>query len=161
MALGRKQRNKPANEVRKTANSAAKRVTGVRAVADELDVRLRPEHARTDEEIASAAADALKWNSFVPVGAVQVAVEKEWITLDGQVDWQYQKDAAHAAVRHLIGVKSVINLIKLRSRLRAKPSEVKHRIHDALKRNAVLEARRIGVKVNEKPPLRSLSLGRG
>ena len=138
----------PTHGEKGVAEGAAKRVSGVRAVADELDVKLRADHVRTDEDIAVAAANALKWNTFVPRDAVQATVEKGWTTLDGVVDWMYQKDAGQAAVRHLMGVKSVINLIKLRSRAHVKPAELKNLIHDALKRNAELEARRIGIDVH-------------
>ena len=138
----------PTHAEKTVAEEAAKRVGGVRAVADELGVELSREHIRTDEDIATAAANALRWNSFVPRDAVQVAVEAGWITLTGKVDWQYQKDAADAAVRHLIGVKAVMNLIDLKARPHPKPADVKHRIHDALKRNAELEARRIGIDVH-------------
>jgi osmotically-inducible protein OsmY len=130
------------------AEEAAKRVGGVRAVADELGVELRADHVRNDEDIALAAADAIRWNAFVPRDSVQAAVEKGWVTLTGKVDWQYQRDAADAAVRHLIGVKAVINSIEVRPRVQPKPTDVKHRIHDAFRRNAELEARRIGIDVH-------------
>src|SRR6188508_1245666 len=81
------------------ATEAAKRVYGVHAVADDVAVRLRNGSQRSDADIAKAALDALRWNSLVPDDVVQVIVDKGWITLEGEVDWQYQRNAAADAVR--------------------------------------------------------------
>src|SRR3954447_4649810 len=91
------------------AERAAKRVHGVKAVANELDVKLPGSSRRTDEDIAMAAVSALRSNSSVPADNIKVTVRDGWITLDGTVEWQYQKLAAENAVRYLPGVKGVIN----------------------------------------------------
>jgi osmotically-inducible protein OsmY len=131
------------------AEDAAKRVFGVRAVANDVQVQLRDGHKRTDTEIAKAAIDALRWHSMVPDEWIKVTVEKGWVTLEGTVDWKYQKDAADHAVRHLTGVKAVTNAIAVKPTAPLKVGEVKHRIFEAFRRNAELEARRIGIDAHE------------
>ena len=131
------------------AEEATKRVYGVSAVADEIVVRLRNGAVRDDTDIAQAALQAMRWNSFVPDEKVKVTVDKGWVTLEGTVDWQYQKNAAAAAVRELTGVKGVINSINIRPKQVIKPGEVKQKIFDAFRRNAELEARRIGIDAHD------------
>jgi osmotically-inducible protein OsmY len=92
-----------------SAEDAARRVAGVKAVANDLEVKLATE--RTDPDIAAAAVHALEWDSSVPAGKVQVTVSKGWVTLRGEVEWQYQRQAAESAIRRLAGVKGVSNLI--------------------------------------------------
>src|SRR5688500_16795368 len=120
------------------AEEAAKRVLGVRAVANDVQVQLPDGHARTDTEIAQAAVDALRWHSMVPDEWVKVTVDKGWVTLEGTVDWKYQKDAAEHAVRHLTGVKAATNAITVTPTTPLKVGEVKHRIFEAFRRNAEL-----------------------
>jgi osmotically-inducible protein OsmY len=127
------------------AEKAATRVHGVRAVANELEVRLPGDEKRTDEDVASAAVTALKSNTLVPDDRIKVTVSKGWVTLEGQVEWQYQKDAAENAVRYLSGVVGVSNLIDVKPR--TSPSELKSKIEQAFKRNAALDANRINVEV--------------
>jgi osmotically-inducible protein OsmY len=126
------------------AEKAAKRVYGVKAVADELVVKLPGGSERTDEDIAAACISALKSDYAVPSDKTKIVVDKCWVTLDGQVDWQYQKDSAGRAVRYLIGVKGVSNNITVKPRV--SPTEVKHKIEEAIKRSAELDARRITVQ---------------
>jgi osmotically-inducible protein OsmY len=128
------------------AERAAERVSGVSAVVSELDVHLASSFERTDEEIAQAAVNALKWNLSVPMGRVRIEVSKGWVTLDGDVDWRYQRDAAESAVRYLAGVKGVANLISIKSPV--SQVAVKSDIEAALKRNAQLDAESIGVKAD-------------
>jgi osmotically-inducible protein OsmY len=125
------------------AEEAAERVAGVKAVANDIEVRLSTE--RTDADIAATAAKALQWNSFVPEDKIQVVVSKGWVTLRGEVEWQYQKEEAARAVRNIAGVKGVSNLITVSPR--ATPSELKKKIEDALVRSATLDANRITVQV--------------
>jgi osmotically-inducible protein OsmY len=135
------------------AQHAAERVEGVRAIANELEVRSPGVHERTDLDIAHAAVSALKWKTLVEDGQIKVAVSKGWITLEGMVDWQFQKDTAVDAVRHLIGVKGVTNLIAVKPRVSA--TEVKSRIDSGLRRSADLEAQNIQVETrNGKVTLR-------
>ena len=128
------------------AERAAKRVLGVLAVANEIDVKLPTGSQRTDGDIAAAAVSELKANVSVPADKIKVTVSKGWVKLEGEVDWQYQKDAAERAVRYLTGVMGVTNLITVKPRVA--PSEVKAKIEDALKRSAEMDARRITVEVD-------------
>ncbi|MCJ2136936.1 BON domain-containing protein [Methylobacterium sp. J-026] len=98
------------------AERAAGRVKGVRAVAEEIEVRL-PDHARrNDDEIAVALLQRLDWNVSIPDGAVQAKVEKGWVTLTGTVDWQYQKEAAQHDIRGMLGVVGISNWIAIKAR---------------------------------------------
>ncbi|GAA3918180.1 BON domain-containing protein [Chitinophaga oryziterrae] len=125
------------------AEKAAKRVKDVNAVAVDIHIKLSSEEKRTDEDIAKAAMDALLWNTFVPAGHVKVQVDNGWITLDGELEWQYQKDAAVNAVKDLQGVRGVSNLVQLRPG----PTGVivKDHIKKALERIADVEADRIDI----------------
>jgi osmotically-inducible protein OsmY len=127
------------------AERVAGRVKGVKAVADELEVKLPTGSERADPDVARAALDALQWNISVPHDRIQVKVEKGWLTLEGQVDWYYQKQAAERAVRYLRGVRGVFNLITLSAR--TTPRDVKKRIKDALHRGVEFDAERITVEV--------------
>ena len=124
---------------------AVRRVTGVRAMAIELDVKLAPQHQRSDTEIAAAAEHALRWNIVVPADRVRATVEQGWVQLTGEVDWDYQRQAAYKSVRSLTGVVGVSNEITLRQR--TTPADLAQRIEDALKRQALREAHRVQVTV--------------
>lgn len=128
------------------ASRAAQRVSGVRAVALEVDVRLAPDHRRSDTDIATSADQALRWNSMVPVDTVRPTVDKGWITLRGEVEWDFQRRAAEKAVRPLTGVIGVSNEVTLRAK--AKAEDVAQRIEQALTRQAVREAKNIKVAVD-------------
>ena len=128
------------------AEKAAKRVYGVKAVANELDVKLPGENKRSDEDIAIAAVNALRSNILVPDDKIKVTVSDGWVELEGEVEWQYQKTAAENSVRYLTGVKGVSNLIKVKPRV--SPSELKAKIEDAFKRAATLDASRVTVEVD-------------
>jgi osmotically-inducible protein OsmY len=114
-------------------------------VADELEVKLPTGSERADPDVARAALDALQWNISVPHDRIQVKMEKGWLTLEGQVDWFYQKQAAERAVRYLRGVRGVFNLITLSAR--TTPRDVKKRIKDALHRGVEFDAEHITVEV--------------
>lgn len=126
------------------AERVVKRIRGVKAVANDIEVRPRGTGAPSDTDIAQAALLALKWKTFVPASRIQVSVSQGWVTLEGQVDWHYQKSAAEDAVRHLIGVRGVIDEIAIRPKVSA--AQVKDRIEEAIKRSAELDAKRIGVE---------------
>jgi osmotically-inducible protein OsmY len=128
------------------AENAAKRVYGVRAVVNEIEVKLPGSSVRTDEDIARDCVNAIKANISIPDGKVKVTVSSGWVTLEGQVDWQYQKDAAENAMRYIRGVRGVTNLITVKPRV--SPEEIKAKIEEALKRTAELDARRITVEVD-------------
>lgn len=113
------------------AETAAARVKGVKAVAEELEVRLDTGMSRSDEAIATAAVDRLAWDVSVPYDSVKVKVEKGWITLSGQVEWQYQKEAAGQDVRRLFGVLGVSNhtTIKAKVDTSSVSDDIKHALH--------------------------------
>jgi osmotically-inducible protein OsmY len=128
------------------ATQAAERVTGVKAVTDEMKVDLPSFHQRDDSDVAQAALNALKWHVWVPKDAIKVKVDQGWITLEGTVDYQFQKQAAEDAVQNLTGVTGVTNLITLKAV--AAPSDIKVKIENALKRAAELDGERINVEVD-------------
>jgi osmotically-inducible protein OsmY len=128
------------------AEEAAYRVRGVKAVANDIEVKLSSSAERTDADIAKAAVDALKWDAFIPEDKIEVTVSKGWITLKGDVEWQYQKDDAERVVRRLAGVVGVTNLITVRPRVAA--SDLKQQIEKALVRTAEIDAKQITVEVD-------------
>jgi osmotically-inducible protein OsmY len=129
------------------AERAAHRVRGVKAVANDIEVRLPIDAQRTDADIAAAAVRALEWDAFVPPDKVEVTVSKGWVTLRGEVEWEYERRAAERAVRKLTGVRGVTNLISVRPRSSPSPEELRRRIEEALVRNAETDAERITVEV--------------
>jgi VCBS repeat-containing protein len=124
------------------AEEAAKRVDGVRSLAEDLTVKPLGFHKHTDTEIAEAALNALKWDVWVP-NTVTLTVEHGRITLQGQVEWNYQRDSAEEAVRNLEGVVSVYNTITIKSRVSV--GQVREKIQIALKRQAKADAKAIHV----------------
>jgi osmotically-inducible protein OsmY len=127
------------------AERAALRVRGVRAVVNEIEVRLDPANQLTDVGIAEAVNRALELDSLVPDDAVKVSVSGGWITLRGEVDWEYERREAERVVRNLVGVKGVTNFITIRPRRGPSPDELKKSIEDALVRSAETDAERITV----------------
>lgn len=121
------------------------RVHGVKAIALEVDVKLDPGHQRSDSEVAAAAESALKWHSLVPVDRIQVKVEKGWVTLTGEVDWDYQRQSAEKTLRNLTGVVGLSNAISLKTA--PVPLNIADRIREAFRRHAEREARHIDVDV--------------
>jgi osmotically-inducible protein OsmY len=126
------------------AERAAARVFGVKAVAEELKVRLSGSLKRSDEDIAWAVANILEWNVLVPHDRVKVQVQDGLVTLSGEVDWGYQKFAAEEAVRYLMGVVWFSNQITVKPTV--KPQDIKDKIVSAFQRNALLDSRRITVE---------------
>ena len=132
------------------AERVALRVYGVKAVANDLSVRLVSGYERTDTEIAQAAVAALKWNTVVPDDRVTVAVANGWVTLNGTLDHYYQSAAAERAVGDLTGVKWVSNTILLRTPVTPiQTSGVAAKIEAALRRSAEIDARRINVNIRD------------
>ena len=99
------------------AEEAAHRVRGVKAVANDVEVRLPGAGQRTDADIAAAAVRALEWDAFVPVDKLDITVSNGWVTLKGEVEWQFQKEDAERVIRRLSGVRGVTNLIIVKPRL--------------------------------------------
>ena len=127
------------------AERAAQRVSGVKALAIEMDVKLAGSGKRNDADIAGSAKNALQWTSSFPKDGVKVMVESGCVTLTGEVDWEYQKQAAAKGVRYLMGVTGVSNQIVIKSQVTS--SAVKSDIEAALKRRATADAKTIAVEV--------------
>jgi osmotically-inducible protein OsmY len=130
------------------AEEAAHRVRGVKAVANDIEVRLPSSAERTDADIAAAATRALELDALLPIEDLDVTVSKGWITLRGEVEWEFEKREAERVVRRLAGVRGVTNLISVRPRRRTTPSEIQQRIEEALVRSAEADAERIRVEVD-------------
>jgi osmotically-inducible protein OsmY len=128
------------------AETAAKRVEGVRAVANDVEVRLPASDERPDPDIARDAIDAIKAELSIPLDTIEVVVRDGWVTLEGRVEWQYHKKAAENAVRRVRGVKGVSNMIAVKPR--AEPADIWKKIQEALKRNAEVDANRIMIETN-------------
>ncbi len=127
------------------AEEAAFRVRGVGAVANEIEVRLPTTAERNDVDIARAVVEALQWDAFVPADRIRVTVSKGWVTLDGEVAWNFQKEDAERVARRVVGVKGVANLITVKPSVA--PQDLKRRIEQALIRNAATDARHIQIEV--------------
>ncbi|MEV4200474.1 BON domain-containing protein [Micromonospora globbae] len=130
------------------AERAAHRVPRVRAVANDVTVQLPGGAERADPEVAAAVGHALEWDAFVPIEQVQVTVSGGWVTLHGEVEWEYQRRAAERAVSRLAGVRGVSNGITVRPSVRPDGRELTERIVDALARNRATEAERVTVRVH-------------
>ena len=131
------------------AERAAQRVPGVKAMTTELKVHLTSLSQRTDADIAAAVKNVLEWTSSLPAGAIQVMVEGGWVTLSGDVDWHFQRQATRDSVRHLLGVTGVSDQISLTpAGTSVASSAVKADIEAALKRTSIADARKISVAVH-------------
>ncbi|MGO8949687.1 MAG: BON domain-containing protein [Ktedonobacterales bacterium] len=130
---------------RQAAQDAALRVRGVHAVANEIDVRLHTSAERTDSDLALAICNALKWDAAIPTDQLDVAVSHGFVTLKGQVEWYYQREAAARVVQRLAGVKGVNNLVTVAAH--PAPADIKQRIERAMVRNAEVDADSITVSV--------------
>ena len=128
------------------AARAIRRVAGLKAIALELDVKLAPDHKRSDTDIAASAEEALKWNTLVPLESVRLTVDHGWVTLQGDVEWDYQRRSVEKAIRPLMGVVGISNEITLRSV--AKAADLSRKIQEALTRQAIREAKHIRVDVD-------------
>jgi osmotically-inducible protein OsmY len=129
------------------AERAAKRVYGVRAVANDIEVKPPLTSELTDADIAAAAVKALESNSRVPADNIKVTVRNRYLTLEGEVEWQYQKHEAERAVRNLPGIMGINDLITVKPHV--SPEDLKSKIEEALKRSAEMEARRVDVEVHD------------
>ena len=129
------------------AERAAQRVSGVKALAVEMDVKLSGSSRRTDADIARSVENTLEWTTYLPTNHVKVMVESGWVTLSGEVDWEYQRQAAAKGVRYLMGVTGVSDQIVLKNP-KVSLSAVKSEIEAALKRRATADAQKISVEVH-------------
>lgn len=128
------------------AEKAAQRVAGVKAVVEKIEVKLTDSTLFDDQDIAKSIINHFKWSAQIPHEQIKVSVEKGWVKLGGEVDWEYQRLAAENAAKELSGVKGVSNSISLRAR-KVQPDLVKLKIEEALQREALREAKQIAVDV--------------
>lgn len=129
------------------AERAVRKVAGVKAIAEDIQIRVSSTGKLTDTEIAQAALNALKWHSAVNEDRIHIQVENGIIRLEGEVEWEYQRAAARSAVINLNGVRSVLNLIAIKPRVNA--IDLERRIESAFQRHASIDAAKIGVVVND------------
>lgn len=129
------------------AEKATKKVSGVRAVAEEIEVRLSSSGVRTDVDIAQAVLHTLKWNSSVDEEKISVKVEKSLVTLEGEADWNFQKVSAQKAVENLHGIRILVNNIKVKNKIAN--TDIKQKIAHAFMRNAAIDSDNIEVEVIE------------
>ena len=127
------------------AERAAKKVNGVRGIAEDIQIGVSPSFLKSDTDIAGSALNALKWHSAVPDNKIKVRVEDGIVTLEGEVEWEYQRASAQDAVDHLLGVKKVINNITVKPKVAI--SDIKSRISEAFHRTATIDADRISIEV--------------
>lgn len=132
---------------RRIAARAAERVAGVRAVAQEMQVKVPDVLKRSDTELAHQVVNALAWDVEVPAQRIKAKVEEGWVTLEGEVEWQFQRNAAERAVRYLTGIKGVSNLVTIKAH--ASPYDVAQHIKAALHRSAEADAKKIQVTATE------------
>ena len=126
---------------------AVRRVKGVRAVAEEIEVRV-PNHRKTaDDEIATRAADILTWDSTIPQDKIRITVNKGWIYLDGEVDWQFQRTAAQERLSKLSGLVGVVNNVTIKNQPHL--ADIRRHIDEAFRRNAQIDANAISIAVQE------------
>jgi len=129
------------------AEKTARQIWGVRGIANELALEPDGASACNDTSIAGAAVNTLSWNSALPPDSIQVTVRDRWVTLTGTVPWQFQREAAETSVTHLCGVKGVTNAIAVKAPVRAE--DVRHRIEEAFKGNAEVDATRVFVEAHD------------
>lgn len=123
------------------AEKAAKRVAGVKAVAEDIQVGISPDDHKTDAEIAEAVVNTLKWHTTIPDGKITIKVEDGIVKLEGEVEWEYERQNAKKAIQDLTGVRSVFNLITVKPKIT--PADIKQKINAAFHRNASVDAEKI------------------
>jgi len=128
-----------------TAEKAAKKVAGVKAVAEDIQVGISPSFKKTDAEIAEAVLNALKWHTAVQEEKIKIKVEEGVVRLEGEVEWDYQRNNAKSAIENLTGVRSVVNLIRIRPRITA--ADIQQKIRSAFQRSATVDAGKIITEV--------------
>lgn len=132
---------------KRAAEHAAQRVSGVKVVAEDIEVSTKSEDARTDTDIALAVKNALTWHSLVNEDLVEIKVENGWVYLDGEAEWDYQKKAAENAVENLTGVLGVINRINIKNMVNVK--DVKGNIARAFHRSATIDSGNVVIEVHD------------
>ena len=128
-----------------TAEEAAHRVRGVKAVVNDIEVKLWKSDEKTDADLAAAAVRAIEWDALIPIDKLDITVSKGWVTVKGEVEWQYQRQDIERVIRRLQGVKGISNLVTIKPK--PTPAELKRRIEEALVRTAQTDAKNIQAEV--------------
>jgi osmotically-inducible protein OsmY len=128
------------------AERSAKKVFGVRGIAEDIQIGVSPSSSKTDAEIAASVVNALKWHTTVPENKIKVKVENGIVTLEGDVEWEFQRNSAKKAVCNLLGVRDVLNLVRVKPRISV--ADVKNKISAAFHRSATIDADKISVEVS-------------
>ena len=129
-----------------TAEKAAKKVAGVRVIAEDIQVGLSPDYRKTDAEIGQAILDSLKWNTMIPEDRIKIRVEDGNVKLEGEVEWEYQRVQAKSAIENLTGVRSVANLITVKPVFT--PKDIQEKINAAFQRSATIDSSGINTEVS-------------
>jgi osmotically-inducible protein OsmY len=127
------------------AENAAKKIAGVRAIAEDIQIGVSPTHRKTDTEIAEAVLNALKWQTMIPDEKIKVKVEDGVVRLDGEVEWEYQRTQAKLVIEDLAGIRYVLNFIKVKPQINA--TEIRNKINSAFKRSALIDSGKITIEV--------------
>lgn len=127
------------------AEMAAKKVSGVKAIAEDIQVGISPIYSKTDAEIAEAVLNALKWHTMIPENKITVKVEDGIVKLEGEVEWEYQRSQAKSAIENLIGIRSVTNLITVKPKISA--IDIEEKITSTFQRSATIDSGKINVEV--------------
>lgn len=127
------------------AEKAAKKVSGVKAIAEDIHVGISPDYRKTDTEIAQAVLNSLKWNTMIPDECLKIRVEDGNVKLEGEVEWEYQRVQAESCIENLIGVRLVTNLITVKPKLT--PSDIQQKINASFQRSATLDSSNISAEV--------------
>lgn len=130
---------------KRAAENAAKKIAGVKAIAEDIQIGVSPSYNKTDTEIAEAVLNALKWHTAVQEEKIKIKVENGNVRLDGEVEWEYQRNNVKAAIENLTGVCSVINFITVKPKIT--PSEIQQKISAAFHRSATVDAGKITAEV--------------
>jgi osmotically-inducible protein OsmY len=127
------------------AENAAKKIAGVRAIAEDIQIGVSPTNRKTDTEIAEAVLNALKWHTMIPDEKIKVKVEDGVVRLDGEVEWEYQRTQAKLVIEDLAGIRYVLNFIKVKPQISA--TEIRNKINSAFKRSALIDSGKITIEV--------------
>lgn len=128
------------------AEKAAKKVSGVKAIAEDIQVGLSPVYKKSDTEVAESVVNALKWHTMIPEDRIKVSVEEGNVKLEGEVEWEYQRNQAKTTVENLVGVKFVTNLIAVKPKVT--PYELQQKINASFQRSANIDSARISAEVS-------------
>jgi osmotically-inducible protein OsmY len=127
------------------AEKASKKVAGVKAIAEDIQVGISPAYKKSDSEIAEAVISALKWHTMIPEDKIKISVEDGNVKLEGEVEWEYQRNQAKTAIENLIGVRFVTNLVAVKPKVT--PYELQQKINASFQRSANIDAAKISAEV--------------